>query len=324
MPTPAYVTILDAQIDPESPITQDLMTALRDNLLSVLGGGVGAPRLQTGILAIGGSIADGLFDNTFASTARGYYDLSGSSRTTNFTLPGVSVVRVRGNQVISSTLTVPTLSDAQAIQAQTYHNAVRGNQGSDGSGTGASGGGSVGDGGNAVAPTPAAGGVGFGNFSGFARPFVGMAQRPIIGGRGGRNAGARAEGGGALILFVEGNLDMTGGVINADGAAGADAATSAGAGGGGGSILVICTGTITNGTFRARGGAGGTGASTSSGGGGGGAVLLVAAAYSGVQTLTVTGGAHTDSGGETSTAGSAGNSQSLTLSEPLINGLYWR
>lgn len=38
-----YVTITDAQVDPEAPITSELMTALRDNPIAIAEGAPGAP-----------------------------------------------------------------------------------------------------------------------------------------------------------------------------------------------------------------------------------------------------------------------------------------
>jgi hypothetical protein len=40
-----YTTITDAQVDPEAPITSELMSALRDNPIAIAEGAVGAPRI---------------------------------------------------------------------------------------------------------------------------------------------------------------------------------------------------------------------------------------------------------------------------------------
>lgn len=42
-----YVAITDAQVDPEAPITSELMSALRDNPLAIAEGAIDAPRIQT-------------------------------------------------------------------------------------------------------------------------------------------------------------------------------------------------------------------------------------------------------------------------------------
>jgi hypothetical protein len=42
-----YTTITDAQVDPEAPITSELMSALRDNPIAIAEGAVGAPRIRT-------------------------------------------------------------------------------------------------------------------------------------------------------------------------------------------------------------------------------------------------------------------------------------
>ena len=42
-----YTTITDTQVDPEAPITSELMTALRDNPIAITEGSSGAPKVQT-------------------------------------------------------------------------------------------------------------------------------------------------------------------------------------------------------------------------------------------------------------------------------------
>lgn len=42
----AYTTITDTQVDPEAPITSELMTALRDNPIAIAEGATGAPRID--------------------------------------------------------------------------------------------------------------------------------------------------------------------------------------------------------------------------------------------------------------------------------------
>lgn len=42
-----YTTITDTQVDPEAPITSELMSALRDNPIAITEGASGAPRVQT-------------------------------------------------------------------------------------------------------------------------------------------------------------------------------------------------------------------------------------------------------------------------------------
>jgi hypothetical protein len=308
-----------------APITFEMMRALAENPIAIAEGASGAPRLQTGIIAVGGSIADGVFDNTFAPSKPGYYDVSGGTRSSSLSLPRYSFVRVRGDLVLSSTLTVDQVSPSESTILERIFNCWRGIPGEDGDSEGAGGGGGWGNGGNGDAGgSPAIGGGGFnpGNLSNAWPAYI---RRAFIGGIGGRPSSPPANGGGALILMIDGDLDMSGGgIIEADGAAGSDSNANTGGGGGGGSIIVVCSGTVTDGNFRARGGPGGVAAHGSSGGGGGGHVVVVADTFAGVQTYTVTGGGHTNSGSETSTSGSAGTSDAVDLPESFINGLYWR
>lgn len=53
----AYVPILDGDIDQDSPVTQTLMTALRDNSIAITEGSSGAPRIQA--KALGDDVASG-------------------------------------------------------------------------------------------------------------------------------------------------------------------------------------------------------------------------------------------------------------------------
>lgn len=41
-----YTTITDAQVDPEAPITSELVTALRNNPLAIIEGAAAAPRID--------------------------------------------------------------------------------------------------------------------------------------------------------------------------------------------------------------------------------------------------------------------------------------
>lgn len=41
-----YTTITDTQVDPEAPITSELMSALRDNPIAITEGASGAPQIQ--------------------------------------------------------------------------------------------------------------------------------------------------------------------------------------------------------------------------------------------------------------------------------------
>lgn len=59
----AYTTITDAQVDPEAPITSELMSALRDNLIAVLEGDPSAPSILSNIAntTTGGGVGSYVF-----------------------------------------------------------------------------------------------------------------------------------------------------------------------------------------------------------------------------------------------------------------------
>jgi len=52
----AWTVIPDSDIDPDSPVTTGLMTALRDNVASAMNGDTGAPKMQTAGIADGAII----------------------------------------------------------------------------------------------------------------------------------------------------------------------------------------------------------------------------------------------------------------------------
>jgi len=61
-----YTTIPDGDIDQDSPVTQPLMTALRDNVLAIQEGDASAPSILEG--AIAGSPAGGIGTYALCST----------------------------------------------------------------------------------------------------------------------------------------------------------------------------------------------------------------------------------------------------------------
>ncbi len=101
----AYVPIADAEIDPESPVTESLMQRLRDNPQAIIEGASGAPRATSKIITPGGSDADGdLTDATDLSAAGpGFYEFSSVTLTAPKTLPWISRMRVNGDVIITGT-----------------------------------------------------------------------------------------------------------------------------------------------------------------------------------------------------------------------------
>lgn len=279
-----------------------------------------------GLLGIGGSRADGLLTNAWAPTLPGYYDFDGSAPSvlsSGRALPYFTCLRHQGDLTISATQTLDKIARADITSAEAF-GLVFGNQGGDddGSGSGGSlyggGGANAGAGGNAGRTTG-------GGFGGGARDYANLLRWWVTksfpaGGVGGDSSGLGGSTGGVCIIMVEGDLDMTGGTINA---AGGTAAGAGGGGGAGGTIIALCTGTLTGGTFVVSGGAANN--SQNGGGGGGGVVALVASAFAGSQTFTKTGGSGGHGGGNPSgSSGGAGYSTSVVLAPEFLRGLYWR
>lgn len=316
----AYNDIADSMIDAESPITVDLMTYMRDNPIAIVEGAAGAPRISRRAISPGGAEIDADISNGITMpTDPGFYEWDYLTLTIAKTVPCATIARIDGNCVLSSTLSVDTVDDAARSKLERWFQAISGENGVDvGAGTG--GGGNIGAGGHG---NSTAGGAGF-SISGLQRAW--LTRIPILGGRGGKvGSGAYAEGGGSIILMINGDLDMSGGgIIDAGGQAGVDGGTYATGSGAGGSIIIICNGTITGGTFKANGKTGGDSNSERGGGSGGGYVALVAAGYAGSQTIDVSGGPIGGGGGGGSIGGNAGSSEQITLTEAQINALLLR
>ena len=197
-----------------------------------------------------------------------------------------------------------------------------------GSGSGGGGGTSGGAGSNpANAPS---GGTAFGK--GMYRTYL-YPRHPGGGGGGAKGdftfAGALGgQPGGAIIVYVNGDLTLTGALFTANGASGTGGGGTFGkAAGGGGSIRVVANGEIFDGTLSATGGNSVASGSWGGGAGGGGGAFFVALSYGGGQTLTVTGGSAAGTGGGASGTGVAGDKASITLSPTEMDCLtsegYW-
>lgn len=63
-----YTTIADSQVDPEAPITSELMSALRDNPLAIAEGATGAPKIQTAGIQDAAVTRDKLFTATASAS----------------------------------------------------------------------------------------------------------------------------------------------------------------------------------------------------------------------------------------------------------------
>ncbi len=326
--TPLLPTVGD-NIAPGKAITFEHGRLFYNNPIAIAEGADGAPRISRRAIQPGGAEIDGDFGDGDTPPTAGASELTGITLTVPKTFPFISMIRVNGDVSLSSTLTIDHATDAQRTASQLIA-AICGNPGvmatnstafiSPGSVTAGSGGGSIGTGGSGSPNNPPdleLGGTGR-NAALLRR--IWLSRLPILGGKGGASSSASgADGGGSLILVVNGNCDFTGGTINANGDNSPSGTFKAGAGGGG-SIVIICTGSITNGTFNAKGGNGAHSGGSNAGGGGGGYIALIASDFLGAQTLSVTGGTATAS----ATAGGTGVTQTETLTEAEINGILLR
>lgn len=311
----AWTELSLSAIFTKKPITYEQGRAFFNNPKAIAEGSTGAPRINPRAIAPGGSRVDGTFTNaSTAPTYPGIYEYDAITLSIAKTFPYLSLLRVDGDVTISNTLSLSVGDDSEFTKAQAF-DILRGNNGPSGTTT-CPGGASIGYGGTDTGSgTPPAGR----DVTGLSRLWA--KKRPFVGGRSGPTSLSHlGRGGGGLLLIIHGNLIMTGGTIDATGQTGETTSGNHAGGGGGGSIIVICTGTITGGTFKAEGGVGSGGGGTASGGGGGGYVALVASAYAGTQTISVAGGV----GNGSATDGGVGYSETVTLTEPEINGLVLR
>jgi len=67
----AYVTIADSDIDPDSPLTTSLLTALRDNPTAITEGSAGAPNIQLSAMAANSVGASQIVDGSVGSAEIG-------------------------------------------------------------------------------------------------------------------------------------------------------------------------------------------------------------------------------------------------------------
>lgn len=317
-----YIPILNSEIDPESPVTESLAQRFRDNPIAIAEGDSAAPRINPAAISIGGKGSDGVLNNSTTISLSGFLDFEGGAvRSTALTLPLCTIIRINGNFTLSGGVSVAkrSLTDAtniaDALRLSDLLDVKIGAEGGDDGGTTGFGGNSFGLGGDSF-------GSAFSSPASIAKWWI--QRRLFIGGNGGlRSGGAGGRewgpGGGAVMLIVEGDLDATGGEINANGLDTDNLGPGGNdpGGGAGGSVIVICTGTIKNGTFKAKGGISNVGGNGLGGAGGGGLVQLIASAFLGTQTIDVAGGA-------SYTAGAAGYSNSLTLGADFIRTLLQR
>lgn len=109
-----YSTITDGQVDQDSPITQPLMTALRDNPIAIAEGAAGAPKIAESWQALETTSSSGLIvtdvDNGEGARINvGGSGAAGSGQTINFT---VSISSDNGasftGEAVIATVTAPS------------------------------------------------------------------------------------------------------------------------------------------------------------------------------------------------------------------------
>ena len=103
-----YTPILNAEVDAESPITDLLLTRLRDNPIAIAAGDVGAPRIVAGGLSIatnsvsgnivssGATLRINIDRKAFFPDIRGNVELTALTGTASPTTPGFTI-KARGN-----------------------------------------------------------------------------------------------------------------------------------------------------------------------------------------------------------------------------------
>lgn len=87
----AYIPINNTQVDPDSPVTAELMTALRDNPLAIAAGEAGAPRIARSAMGLMGFAGAGNFSTTAGVGTDFRIDVGGSARQAVFHVHGIAV-----------------------------------------------------------------------------------------------------------------------------------------------------------------------------------------------------------------------------------------
>lgn len=314
-----WTDVPDVRLASGKPVRASDVRFIRDDITALAQGLAGAPAILRTAIAASGSGLDDAWDDGTSLTGDGFYEPETIEWTAPRTLPSILVARVNGDVTVSAALTVPPPSVAERVTGVARMRATLCANGEDATGTSGGGAGAgAGAGGHGGGTGHGAGGTGDGtSYHTF------LAMNPQLGGNSGNSTVSGSPiatprlGGGALILIIDGDLDMTGGTINVNGAAGDVAGEISGAGGG--TLIIICTGDIKAGAYNAKGGDGDT---ATGAGGGGGKITLVASSFSGSRSHSVAGGG-TD-GGATSTSGSAGSYEEITLTTGQIRALLFR
>ena len=60
-----YITVVDSSVDPDAPLTSDLMYRLRDNPIAISEGAVNAPKVRSEAMALRTAAADRTSDGAF-------------------------------------------------------------------------------------------------------------------------------------------------------------------------------------------------------------------------------------------------------------------
>lgn len=120
-----YSTIADGQVDQDSPITQPLMTALRDNPIAIAEGAAGAPKIADSWRALETTSSTGLIvpDVEFGEGVR--IELAGSGSVNSNTISfKAEISSDSGSTFVSETtvkfLTVPAQSSGTLVVNGTF------------------------------------------------------------------------------------------------------------------------------------------------------------------------------------------------------------
>jgi len=285
---PTYQNIANSEIDADSPITASVLTRLRDNPEAVRAGDPTAPRIVYAAETLGGSGLDGV--GAAMPGLSGIYDYTSFAAAGVQATPNLMILRCTGDVNLAGvTLNLATLTGVAQASASA---AVSGLFGA-----------------RAIPPHASFGAAGgYPGLGSAANPWRSMA--PTLPG-GNFQDTFQSVLAGTLVIIAEGNINLAGATINANGVNGGGGGGNNG-GGGGGIIKAYAVGdvNVTGLTANLTGGAG-AGAGV---GGGGGFLAAIGSSVTGAPTLNAGGGAGTPAGG-------AGAYQSAVLTVNQIKSL---
>lgn len=123
-----YIPVIDSSVDPDAPLTSDLMYRLRDNPIAIAEGAVGAPKIQSDAMALKIGSTDRTSDGVFFTMSNvdriGTFMVNSHVNIT-YTAAGSATVRYRTSTNGGSTWSGYTTIDSAVLTASGSNRSTR-------------------------------------------------------------------------------------------------------------------------------------------------------------------------------------------------------